>query len=527
MSFYLKYRPQTVEELDLASVRESLGAILKSGKFAHAYLFSGPKGTGKTSSARILAKVLNCEKNHKKDKAAKTGLNEPCNECVSCRKITNGASLAVMEMDGASNRGIDDIRLLREKISLAPADGDFAVYVIDEVHMLTTEAFNALLKTLEEPPGHAVFVLCTTEAHKLPETIISRCTRVDFHKASEAEVMRSLNKAVVGEKLKIKDEPLQLIARKVDGSFRDGMKILEQLSYQGKEITTETVNELLGLGRHTDPEGLIKYLLSKKVEKALAEISQREELGVDLVEYGKRLLEGLRQELLGSVNSGNEDVGTFLRLIDLMSKAVLEMKRAVITQLPLEAAVVDWCMEGDMVKDEKVNAGAVAKSIDKEPNVEKLLVKKRVGLGTSGKQMKSKSDVRKKVSVETSEVRVAGKGVSLKMVEGKWADFMKAIRPHNHSLEALLRAAKPMKMDNNNLVLEVFYNFHKEQLEQERHRRILEKVLSDVMEAGIRLEFELGERASKAKVQERVHTENVTGSLEDEELAKAAEEIFG
>jgi len=202
VSFYLKYRPQRVGELDLVSVRESLGRILKSGRFAHAYLFAGPKGTGKTSSARILAKVLNCVDNNGKPKNQKTNklknkkettqeLREPCGKCGSCKAIVGGSSMAVMEMDAASNRGIDDIRELRERVALAPAGGKYAVYVIDEVHMLTTEAFNALLKTLEEPPAHAVFVLCTTEVHKLPGTVVSRCTQVKFTKASRGEVVAS------------------------------------------------------------------------------------------------------------------------------------------------------------------------------------------------------------------------------------------------------------------------------------------------------------------------------------------------
>jgi DNA polymerase-3 subunit gamma/tau len=177
MVFYRKYRPQKIEELDSASVRENLYSIFSKGNYPHAFLFTGPKGLGKTSAARIVAKIVNCEKKAK-------GKIEPCNKCDQCQSIASGSNLDVLEIDGASNRGIDEIRDLREKIKLAPFKASKKVYIIDEVHMLTTEAFNALLKTLEEPPAHVLFILCTTEQHKVPATIASRCFRINFTRAN-------------------------------------------------------------------------------------------------------------------------------------------------------------------------------------------------------------------------------------------------------------------------------------------------------------------------------------------------------
>src|SRR5687767_12395504 len=239
MSFYLKYRPRNIGELDLDTVRESLESILKSGKFSHAYLFVGPRGAGKTSAARILAKVVNCLR--------RVESGEPCLECEMCKMIENGSALDVIEIDAASNRGIDNIRELREKIGLAPVMGTRKVYIIDEVHMLSIDAFNALLKTLEEPPMHAMFVLCTTEDHKVPETVVSRCIRVQFTKANEEEVKRSLMKAITGEKLNVLEEALIMLARSVDGSFREGHKVLEQLASLEKEVTLLDVKKVIGM----------------------------------------------------------------------------------------------------------------------------------------------------------------------------------------------------------------------------------------------------------------------------------------
>ena len=185
MVFYRKYRPQKIDELDNQSVRESLYSIFSKGNFPHAFLFTGPKGLGKTSTARIVAKAINCEKHKDLEGIRSEKEIEPCNKCEQCLSITNGNNLDIFEIDGASNRGIDEIRDLKEKIKLAPFKASKKVYIIDEVHMLTTEAFNALLKTLEEPPSHAVFILCTTEPHKVPATIVSRCLRINFTRATD------------------------------------------------------------------------------------------------------------------------------------------------------------------------------------------------------------------------------------------------------------------------------------------------------------------------------------------------------
>src|SRR3990167_5991416 len=213
MTLYLKYRSKNLDEIDSETVRESLKNIVKSGKISHAFLFAGPKGSGKTSAARILAKIVNCER--------LTVNCEPCDKCEQCTSITKGNNLDVIEMDAASHRGIDDVRILRDAVKLSPAKASKKVYIIDEVHMLTLEASNALLKTLEEPPEHVMFILATTNPEKLIETIRSRTTNIAFRKATAEEIVRSLSRAVKGEKMKINEESLNEMAGASGGSFRD------------------------------------------------------------------------------------------------------------------------------------------------------------------------------------------------------------------------------------------------------------------------------------------------------------------
>lgn len=484
MSYYTKYRPQTIGDLDLVAAREALLPILKSNTFSHAYLFVGPKGTGKTSSARIVAKVLNCEKNGDK-------LHEPCNVCENCKRITAGSSLACIEMDAASNRGIDDIRTLRERVGLTPSEGRYTVYIIDEVHMLTTEAFNALLKTLEEPPDHAVFILCTTDPQKIPDTVVSRCTKVQFLKATVSEVVASLHKAILGEKLTVDEAAVKAIAEAVDGSFRDGMKLLEQLAQQKEGvISLDDVCSATGRSKEYDPQALFDALMSGDVNQALSLWFDRQEGGVDICLWTKRLLEYVRQQLLQSVTEKSQSMSKLVNLAETVDRAMGEMKMSSLPGLVFEVMVVKWCTQ-------------------MEP-----------------KQVESKREVVEEKMPTVIAVSQDFFQGELEEVRNKWQAILAAVKPLNHSLEALLRSARPKQVKNGTLQIEAFYKFHKEQLEQERHRRKLEQAIASVLGAAIRLEIVLGERAGTNQA-EVAQVENISGAVEDDELVKAAEEIFG
>jgi len=489
MAYYLKYRPQKVSDLDLEAVRQSLGEILAAKNIPHAFLFVGPKGTGKTSAARIVARAVNC--------TAKKKSGEPCNRCETCKLIGQNRSLDLIEIDAASNRGIDDIRELRDKINLAPAQAKFKVYIIDEVHMLTREAFNALLKTLEEPPAHAKFVLCTTEPQKLPGTVVSRCWRLSFNKATVEELVRALKKAVKGEKLKIKLKDLRLIAKKADGSFRDGVKVLEQLAMSGKNISSKRVKGMLerGLTERSLDEWLV-MVYQAKTNEALTWLAKAVEEGLNIRQFMVEAVERLRQVMLGLLEvekqSGLEeidDLESLKDLIELMMKASREVKGAVVESLPIELVVVEWS-----------NKGRGRSSQVTEPEV----------------KVKSQS-----VTKLTSK---SGK-LTIKEVAAKWRDVLEAMRPHNHSLEALLRATRPKGFDGKLLAVEVFYKFHKERLEMERYRSLVEEVASKVLVAPIKVKYYLGQKAKKI-VKDKQLDDNISAEVDDD-IIKTAEEVFG
>lgn len=353
---YRKYRPKTFAEIaGQEHIVKTLTNALSLGKVAHAYLFAGPRGTGKTTIARILAKAVNCENREK---------YEPCNKCLACQEINEGRALDLIEIDAASTRGIDDIRELRDGIKFSPTRLKYKVFIIDEVHQLTREAFNALLKTLEEPPAHAIFVLATTEVHKVPETIVSRCQRFDFHKLTLDKIINRLEQIAKSEKVKIEKPALELIALNADGAMRDAESLLGQImAMEDKNITLEEVQTLLGTTDISAVIEMVNYLIIKDSQKAISFINRIAEEGYDLSQFAKSLISYLRKMMILKVDpnlarlvaselteeqkkiileQGQQfSFDELVKLIRFFIQAEYEIKSAIFPQLPLELVVVE------------------------------------------------------------------------------------------------------------------------------------------------------------------------------------------
>jgi DNA polymerase-3 subunit gamma/tau len=358
---YRKYRPKRFSEvINQEHIVKTLTNAISSGLISHAYLFSGPRGTGKTTLARLLAKAVNCQ-------GRKEDSFEPCNKCSSCLEIMENRAMDLIEIDAASHRGIDEIRDLKEGIRFAPTKSKYKVFIIDESHQLTKEAANALLKTLEEPPAHAIFVLATTEIHKMIPTIISRCQRFDFRKLTSPEIIKRLEIIVETEGAKIEQPALELIALNAGGSVRDAESLLDQvLTFRGtsKEIKTEDVKDLLGLVEITLVSQFCDFLLRKKTSEAINFLNEIADKGSDLQEFTKSLINYLRQALILEIagpDSANpivtgltkeefqklkEQAGIFKekeirRILNLFMEAENQMRHSSIPQLPLELAVIE------------------------------------------------------------------------------------------------------------------------------------------------------------------------------------------
>ncbi len=481
MVFYRKYRPQKISELDLASVREKLTKVLQSPDLPHAFLFTGPKGLGKTSSARILAKAINCEnraignKKTTKKQAASSQKSEvtsiePCNTCDFCTSITNGSHVDVLEIDAASNRGIDEIRELREKIRFAPASASKKIYIIDEVHMLTTEAFNALLKTLEEPPSHVVFILCTTEEWKIPETIMSRTFHVRFEKPGREEVMRSLKRIVEGEKLDIDQAALETVYELSDGAFRDAAKALEELSFaaNGGKITLETIETVFKL---TSVEHNVKNLLAsfiqKDMKKALQIIQAIAESGVDFKIVNEKIVDVLHAQLLikSKLAEGEEldfSIPEIKKLLQLFNTAYGQLRFAVLPQLPLEIAVLDYFFSQDQAANAVVRDVELPSVSKKDTYIEEKTVRTQVAQTSAVIDAKDKGVV---VIQETQQLLY-------KLID--------EIKQDNHTLAGILRSCRISDVQDGTVVLSAKYKFHGDRLSDAKAKTLIQDVLTDL-----------------------------------------------
>jgi DNA polymerase-3 subunit gamma/tau len=519
MTLYLKYRPQTIDELDLASVRDTLGKLIAKNDLPHAFLFSGPKGAGKTSAARILAKVINCDRNDKK-------LGEPCNECSQCSAITKGNHVDIIEMDAASNRGIDDIRSLRDSVLLAPSMARKRIYIIDEAHMLTTEAANAFLKTLEEPPPHVVFIFATTEPQRLPSTVRSRLFNVNFGRATNEEIARQLERVAKGEKVEIDSKLLEAIASVSDGSFREAIKVFEELVLVQGISTYEDGKDYLDRRSGGDPLVLLKSMADRDGKRSLELVEQMAGEGVDMAGFIEQMLIRLRGDVLGKQGvAGYEQIAFLetnesLELLEILLDVQSRVNKSGMSQLPLEIAVARWCRDiGASRKDPIASLQAGGQALQDDKRVGKKKVKK----------------VDENSSVESDEIlnqvqddRVKVQGKSVHVPEGKledsvWYKILNETRARDAKVEALLRAAKPLGYGSGSLSVGVYYQFHKERLETTKIRTLFEDICAEHLGDRVRVSYVLKDRKKR---EDEAEDQSLTSDT-PEDIINAAEEIFG
>lgn len=475
MAWYRLYRPKKIQDLNIGSVRESLEQMMKNGKIPQSLLFAGPKGTGKTSASRILGAMLNDSANadlvdylfFKKAAPKKLVFQEPDETSEFSKRVYDGHSFVVQELDAASNRRIDDIRLLRERINLPPSDGKMMVYILDEVHMLTNEAFNALLKILEEPPAHVVFILATTELHKIPATIVSRCSVVNFRKASLSEVKQALERVLEAEKIKFTNEDLEKIALRADGSFRDGVKILEMACKNGK-LDLESIKDLLASDNETHIQSLLDSVMQKKEQDLVKVFEELRNNNYNQRDFYKDLFEFLHKDLLLNLGVTSGVAHYVLKIDQFFLKEILSVDLYQDTPIPF--LVLELKLLDIIERSKKTNTSTTPP--------EQKIVPPVVSKQTDSKASES-SDSKKKI--QKSEINTSD----------LWQNLIKVFSPDNFSLLTLLKSCKLESLSEGIAKVFVYYSFHKEQLEQVKNRELLSRAAKELLGTDVQFDFVL------------------------------------
>ena len=506
-TLYRKYRPQNFTEVvGQNHIKITLEQEIKSGKIAQAYLFCGPRAVGKTTLARVFAKSINCAK-RQKDSA------DPCNVCLSCKEITDGRALDIIEMDAASHTQVDNVREnIIANVRVAPARAKYKVFIIDEVHMLSPSSFNALLKTIEEPPANVIFILCTTEAHKVPTTIISRCQRFDFKRIGVNDAVKRLASIAQAEKIKVEKNILEAIARHADGHMRDAESLLGQIIAiaspesgrgGGAAITQEEADLVIPRSDLNEVINLLEFLIKKDAAGGIRLINKLVDDGVDLKIFVKDTIEILRKLMLLKIspallnklslelgetlelklNKVAQDLNLeqALKLLERFIKVASELKTDFIQQLALEMAIAEICATT-------------------------AVVRQPFGLGQN-------FSVGSKFSLPKSQIAAfkpeAGKptgdnkpvdftNFTAEQIQEKWNEVLARVKQYNHSLSFILRVCQPRGLSGNQLCLAFKYKFHKDRVSEAAIKNIIEKVLHQVYGAPVTIEAVIDENLEVA-----------------------------